>query len=135
MAFEAACKFFLLLSPHSSFKISPPPPSGPPTKRQTNTNTLLHSDIHIYYLQSNPSQTLFASQLHARIRHEFPELRIYKFWDKPVGPHPLAMFEVNVFTPAEFGAFVSWLVVNRGPLSALVHPNTVGDEGGEYRDQ
>ena len=34
------------------------------------------------------------------------------------------MFEVNVFTPAQFGAFVAWLVMHRGPLSALVHPNT-----------
>ena len=34
------------------------------------------------------------------------------------------MFEVNIFTPDQFGAFVSWLVINRGPLSALVHPNT-----------
>ena len=34
------------------------------------------------------------------------------------------MFELALFTPAQFGAFVSWLVVHRGPLSALVHPNT-----------
>lgn len=27
-------------------------------------------------------------------------------------------------TPAQFGAFVAWLVINRGPLNALVHPNT-----------
>lgn len=53
-----------------------------------------------------------------------PELRIYKLWDKPIGPHPIAMFEVNLFTPAQFGAFIPWLVINRGPLSALVHPNT-----------
>ncbi len=58
-----------------------------------------------------------------------PELRIYRVFDKPVGPHPVAMFEVNLFTPAEFGAFIAWLVVNRGPLSVLVHPNT--DEGDE----
>lgn len=57
-----------------------------------------------------------------------PELRIYTFFDKPVGPHPVAMFEVNVFTPAQFGALIPWLVINRGPLSALVHPNTVGAE-------
>ena len=37
------------------------------------------------------------------------------------------MFEVNLFTPAQFGSLVSWLVINRGPLSALVHPNT-GDD-------
>lgn len=42
------------------------------------------------------------------------------------------MFEVNLFTPAQFGAFVPWLVINRGPLSALIHPNTGVDE--EERD-
>lgn len=34
------------------------------------------------------------------------------------------MFEVNLFTPEQFGAFVSWLSIHRGPLSVLVHPNT-----------
>ena len=38
------------------------------------------------------------------------------------------MFEVNLFTPKQFGAFIPWLVVNRGPLSALVHPNTDDEE-------
>ncbi|MBE3044470.1 DOPA 4,5-dioxygenase family protein [Candidatus Bathyarchaeota archaeon] len=58
-----------------------------------------------------------------------PELRIYKFWESPVGPHPVGMFEVNVFTPAQFGAFVSWLAIHRGPLSALIHPNVIPAEG------
>ena len=40
------------------------------------------------------------------------------------------MFEVNLFNPQQFGAFIPWLVINRGPLSALIHPNT--DE--ELRD-
>lgn len=47
------------------------------------------------------------------------------------------MFEVNLLTPAQFGAFIPWLVINRGPLSALLHPNTVDEKGGmldEYRD-
>ena len=35
------------------------------------------------------------------------------------------MFEVNLFTPAQFGAFVPWLAIWRGPLSALIHPNAV----------
>lgn len=38
------------------------------------------------------------------------------------------MFEVNVFTPAQFGAFIPWLVIHRGPLSVLVHPNTTDEE-------
>lgn len=41
------------------------------------------------------------------------------------------MFEVNIFTPAQFGAFIPWLVINRGPLSALVHPNTTGGGAAE----
>ena len=58
-----------------------------------------------------------------------PELRIYKLWDQPVGPHPVGMFEVNVFTPAQFGAFVAFLAIWRGPLSALIHPNVIPADG------
>jgi aromatic ring-cleaving dioxygenase len=57
-----------------------------------------------------------------------PELRIYRIWDRPLGPHPIGMFEVNLFTPEQFGAFIPWLVINRGPLSALIHPNTDEEE-------
>jgi aromatic ring-cleaving dioxygenase len=64
-----------------------------------------------------------------------PELRIYRFWEEPIGPHPISMFEVNLFTPAQFGAFIPWLVINRGPLSALVHPNTVDSVSGEHLDE
>ncbi|ORY61604.1 DOPA-like domain-containing protein [Pseudomassariella vexata] len=88
-------------------------------------------DVHIYYLQQNKEQTQYARDLWERIRREFPELRIYRVWDKPIGPHPVAMFEVNLFTPAQFGAFIPWLAIWRGPLSALVHPNTVED--GDHR--
>ncbi|KAF2218526.1 DOPA-like domain-containing protein [Elsinoe ampelina] len=87
-------------------------------------------DIHIYFQQNSEYETKFATELWERIRREFPELRIYKVWDKPIGPHPIGMFEVNVFTPVQFGAFIAWLVIHRGPLSALVHPNT----GDDYRD-
>lgn len=45
------------------------------------------------------------------------------------------MFEVNIFTPAQFGAFIPWLVINRGPLSALVHPNTVDPATGTTEDE
>jgi len=81
-------------------------------------------DIHVYHDQTDPVQVRYSHDLWARIRLEFPELRIYRNWDRPVGPHPIAMFEVNVLTPAQFGAFVAWLVVWRGPLPALVHPNS-----------
>jgi aromatic ring-cleaving dioxygenase len=108
------------------------------------------SDVHVYYFQQNKEQATYAKELWERIRREcaarfqvlllfinhhsnvsfflVPELRIYSFWDRPIGPHPVAMFEVNLFSPAQFGAFIPWLAIWRGPLSALVHPNTV-EEG------
>ncbi|TNY19883.1 DOPA-like domain-containing protein [Rhodotorula diobovata] len=79
-------------------------------------------DVHVYYNEG--AQTDHARRLHERIRREFPELRVYRFWDKPVGPHPLPMFEVNTFTPAQFGALFGFLVAYRGDLSVLIHPNT-----------
>ncbi|KLU88612.1 hypothetical protein MAPG_07597 [Magnaporthiopsis poae ATCC 64411] len=86
-------------------------------------------DLHIYYNQGNAAQTKYARELHERIRREFPELRIYNMFKGPIGPHPVAMFEVNVFTPAQFGAIVAWLAIWRGPLSVLIHPNSVAGPG------
>jgi hypothetical protein len=73
--------------------------------------------VHIYFLQSDEEELQFANRLWERIRREcashpyqimqvpsshtylVPELRIYKVWDRPIGPHPMPMFEVNLFTP------------------------------------
>ncbi|KAL1708469.1 DOPA-like domain-containing protein [Schizophyllum commune] len=87
-------------------------------------------DFHIYYMENIPAQKQFARELHERIRREFPELHIKTFWEKPIGPHPVAMFEVDTFTPHTTGVLFSWLAVHRGPLSVLIHPNT----GDDYRD-
>ena len=92
-------------------------------------------DIHVYYNHYDEEETKWARALYDRIRREFPELRIYKFWDRPVGPHFIAMFEVNLMTPAQFGAFVPWLAIERGPLSVLIHPNTVDAEGKETEEE
>ncbi|KAI4517416.1 hypothetical protein K525DRAFT_273635 [Schizophyllum commune Loenen D] len=87
-------------------------------------------DFHIYYMENIPTQKQFARELHERIRREFPELHIKTFWERPIGPHPVAMFEVDTFTPHTTGVLFSWLAVHRGPLSVLIHPNT----GDDYRD-
>lgn len=64
-----------------------------------------------------------------------PELRIYRFWEQPIGPHPIAMFEIDILSPKQFGAFIPWLAINRGPLSALVHPNTIDPATGKMEDE
>ncbi|KJA28001.1 hypothetical protein HYPSUDRAFT_156275 [Hypholoma sublateritium FD-334 SS-4] len=81
-------------------------------------------DFHVYYMPANKDEAQYARELHERIRREFPELRVYRFWDRAVGPHPTAMFEVNTFTPHQTGVLFSWLTVHRGPCSVLIHPNT-----------
>lgn len=58
------------------------------------------------------------------IIEKFPELIVYDVHDRAIGPHPLPMFEVDLFSPAQFGAFIPWLAINHGPLSVLIHPNT-----------
>ncbi|KAL1407843.1 hypothetical protein Q8F55_007279 [Vanrija albida] len=88
-------------------------------------------DIHIYYKPNNLGEKEYARALHSAIRREFPELKVYRFWDVPIGPHPLPMFEVDVFSTEQLGALLSYLVENKGPLSVLIHPNT-GDAPGDH---
>ncbi|ORY50321.1 dopa 4,5-dioxygenase [Rhizoclosmatium globosum] len=63
-------------------------------------------DFHIYYRLED--QADFAKALYERVKTEFPSLKLF----------------LDVFTPAEFGAFLSWIALNRGPLSVLAHPHT-----------
>ncbi|KAF9266970.1 hypothetical protein L218DRAFT_978458 [Marasmius fiardii PR-910] len=81
-------------------------------------------DFHVYFMHTHEKELQYARELHERIRREFPELRIYRLWDKPVGPHPTGMFEVNTFNPHQTGALFSWLTIHRGPCSVFIHPNT-----------
>lgn len=39
----------------------------------------------VYFMQSVPSEVKYAKELHERIRREFPEMRIYKVFERPVG--------------------------------------------------
>ena len=52
------------------------------------------------------------------------ELRI-KMFDYPIGPHPIPMFEIDIpQNYPKFSDIVSWIMVNHGNLSALLHPHT-----------
>lgn len=103
--------------------VSPGSLKSPFRTQMTPRCPILHQSIHLVRTDSND----YACK--KPTKRTVPELRIYTFWDKPIGPHPVAMFEVDLLSPAQFGAFVTWLAVWRGPLSALIHPNTVPENG------
>ncbi|TXT12859.1 hypothetical protein VHUM_01260 [Vanrija humicola] len=88
-------------------------------------------DIHVYAKPGNKTEREFSARLHDAIRREFPEVHLYTFYDRPVGPHPIPQFELDVFGSDQLGALLSFLVANHGPLSVLVHPNT-GDARGDH---
>jgi DOPA 4,5-dioxygenase len=54
------------------------------------------------------------------------EVKLGRWHDKPIGPHPKAMYQV-AFLPTEFDKVVPWLMLNREGLDILIHPET-GDD-------
>lgn len=80
---------------------------------------------HIYYdAESRPA----AAAVRDQIQHVF-KVEMGRWRDEPVGPHPQAMYQV-AFGVDQFPRLVPWLMLNRGGLTVLVHPNT----GDAYRD-
>ena len=78
-----------------------------------------HFHAHIYYDDASRD---IASKLRNSIENNFI-IEMGRWRDEPVGPHPQPMYQVS-FQPELFGDFMPWLMLNRGPLSILVHPNT-----------
>ncbi len=75
---------------------------------------------HIYY---DPATT---REVAARVREGIGErfkVVLGRWHDEPVGPHPISMYQV-AFEAGEFPRLVPWLLLNRGGLDVLVHPET-----------
>ena len=81
---------------------------------------------HVYY--DDPSRER-AAWVRAEIERLF-EVRMGRWREEPVGPHPQAMYQV-AFAAAEFGRIVPWLMLNRQGLTVLVHPDT-GDDVADH---
>jgi aromatic ring-cleaving dioxygenase len=81
---------------------------------------------HIYYA---PKTRSAAERLRAGIGERF-QARLGSWHDEPVGPHPVAMYQV-AFATEEFPALVPWLMLNREGLDVLVHPLT-GDSVADH---
>ncbi len=87
---------------------------------------IAHYHAHIYY---DPETRDRAATLRERLTTAFPEARLGRWHDKPVGPHPTSMYQV-AFPRALFDALVPWLMLNRDGLTILLHPET----GDAYAD-
>jgi aromatic ring-cleaving dioxygenase len=74
---------------------------------------------HIYYdAETRP----IAERLREAIGNRF-NAELGRWRDEPVGPHPVPMYQA-AFSAGEFPRIVPWLMLNRGGLSVLVHPQT-----------
>ena len=80
---------------------------------------------HVYY---DVATRATAERLRHMIGERF-QVRLGRWHDAPVGPHPLSMYQM-AFETAEFPRLVPWLMLNRDGLSILVHPLT----GNDYDD-
>ncbi|HEY9624528.1 MAG TPA: DOPA 4,5-dioxygenase family protein [Crinalium sp.] len=83
---------------------------------------------HVYY---DPETRDRAAQVRDELEKHF-DVRLGRWHDKPVGPHPIAMYQV-VFLPHLFGEIVPWLMLHRQGLNILLHPTT-GDDVADHTD-
>jgi aromatic ring-cleaving dioxygenase len=76
---------------------------------------------HVYYDPASSRHR--AAVLRERVATLFPDARLGRWHDQPVGPHPQAMFQI-VFQPDRLSAILPWLMLNRSGLTILIHPET-----------
>lgn len=74
---------------------------------------------HVYY---TPDTRPAAEAVREALEDGF-DVALGRWREQPVGPHPRAMFQI-AFVCGVFPSIVPWLMLNRGALSVLVHPNT-----------
>ena len=82
---------------------------------------------HIYYDPADPDSRARAAQLREWVEARFT-VRMGRWHDVPVGPHPTAMYQI-AFLPEAFPTLAPFVMLNRMGLTVLLHP-----ESGRPRD-
>ncbi|KAF8626304.1 hypothetical protein AX15_004974 [Amanita polypyramis BW_CC] len=103
--------------------------SKPPTDVQSVVDSEIKEwHFHIYFLLGNPEQQQAALDLRNAVLNlrrdgAFIAVPFFRVNAGPMGPHPVGSYEIWV--PSEsFSSVFSYLCLNRGPLSILIHPLT-----------
>ncbi len=75
---------------------------------------------HVYFdgAEARERAALLRDEIAARF-----SVQMGRWRDQPVGPHPMAMYQV-AFERDLFPTLVPWLMLNRRGLTIVVHPNT-----------
>ncbi|KAF9262115.1 hypothetical protein L218DRAFT_929691 [Marasmius fiardii PR-910] len=102
---------------------------SPPTDIETVLTTEIKEwHFHIYFHQKNAQEhhealALRDAVLKLRRNGAFVAVPLFRVNIEPIGPHPIGSYEI--WAPGEtFSSVFSYLCMNRGNLSILVHPLT-----------
>ena len=87
-----------------------------------NTLEITGFHAHVYF---DPDSRNVAALVREGLGTQF-DVRLGRWHDQPVGPHPKAMYQVAFF-PNQFSQVVPWLMLNHQGLDILVHPETGND--------
>jgi DOPA 4,5-dioxygenase len=88
------------------------------------TARIVDYHMHVYY---DPASRDTAALLRQWVEDRFT-VRMGRWHDVPVGPHPAAMYQIQ-FEPDLFTTLVPFVMMNRMGLTVLLHP-----ESGRPRD-
>jgi aromatic ring-cleaving dioxygenase len=81
--------------------------------------------VHVYYDAESRDR---AALLREWVESRFPTVRMGRWHDVPVGPHPTAMYQIQ-FPVELYATLAPFIMMNRMGLTVLLHP-----ESGRPRD-
>ena len=90
-------------------------------------------DVHVYY--DDEESRARAMELRDRMKVKFPWMRFHRPFDRPIGPHPVPMWEAD-FASYEnrnrWDEVRAWLESEAGDLSVLIHPHSTDSDYADH---